>query len=62
MVAFTKATIALHNYLRTEESSVYCPAGFVDGEDGTGNIVNGSWREEESVTGLTSLGSVGGLR
>ena len=40
----TKAAIALHNYLRTTESSVYCPPIFVDAEDGTGNIVSGSWR------------------
>ncbi len=36
MVAYTKAAIALHNYLRTTESSVYCPPGFTDGEDGEG--------------------------
>jgi hypothetical protein len=45
---FTKATIALHNYLRTEEGTTYCPAGFVDGEDGSGNINHGTWREERS--------------
>ncbi len=38
-IAFTKAAIALHNYLRTFESFVYCPPGFVDGEDGGGNII-----------------------
>ena len=62
VVTFTKAAIALHNYLRTEESSVYCPAGFVDGEDGDGNVTNGTWRAEEPVTGLTPLGSVSGNR
>ena len=62
VVAFTKAAIALHNYLRTEESSVYCPAGFVDGEDGSGNVINGSWREEDPSSGLTPLRSVGGNR
>ena len=62
VVKFTKATIALHIYLRTEESSVYCPAGFVDGEDGSGNLINGTWRDEEPVTGLTPLGSVSGNR
>ena len=63
MVTFTKAAIALHNYLRTEESSVYCPPGFFDGEDGAGNIIDGSWRrDEDPVTGFESLGSVGGNR
>ena len=46
-VCYTKAAIALHNYLRTEESSVYCPPGFVDAEDGTGNAIGGSWRHSD---------------
>lgn len=62
VTAFTKAAIALHNYLRTEESGAYCPAGFADGKDGSGNVLSGSWREEEQSTGLTPLGSVGGNR
>ena len=45
VVVFTKAAIALHNYLRTEESSLYCPPGFVDGEDGAGNIINDSYMQ-----------------
>jgi hypothetical protein len=32
-------TIALHNYLRTKESAVYCSPGFIDAEDGTGNLL-----------------------
>ena len=32
MVLYTQATIALHNYLRTTESLVYCPPGFIDGK------------------------------
>lgn len=44
---FAKAAIALHNYLITTESSLYFPPRFVDGEDGAGNIIEGSWREEE---------------
>eukprot|EP00731_Ephydatia_muelleri_P029865 Em0021g388a len=55
---FAKAAIALHNYLRTTESSQYIPPGFVDGEDGAGNIVEGSWREEEEPTGLIPLSHV----
>ena len=61
-VIYTKAAIALHNYLRTTESSVYCPPGFVDAEDGTGNIVNGSWRDGESTAGLVSMSQVGSNR
>ena len=44
VIIFTKAAIAVHNFLRTEESSVYCPAGYVDGEDGSGNLIPGMWR------------------
>ena len=44
---FTKATIALHNDLRTTESNVYCPPGFIDGEDGSGNYIPGGWRAED---------------
>ena len=61
-MVFTKAAIALHNYLRTNESPVYCPPGFVDGEDGAGNLVQGTWRDDDPVTGLKSLGRVGGNR
>ena len=62
VVAFTKAAIALHNYLWTEKSCAYCPPGFVDGEDGSGNVINGSWREDDPSTGLTPLRSVSGNR
>ena len=63
VVIYSKAAIALHNYLRTEESSVYCPPGFVDGEDGSGNVIDGAWRRDEvPVTGLESLRHVGGNR
>ena len=46
VVAFIKATIVLHNFLRVRESSVYCPPGFVDGEDGEGNVILGEWRTQ----------------
>ena len=55
VVAYSKAAIALHNFLRCRESTVYCPPGFVDGEDGEGNVVLGSWRNDESSTSLTSV-------
>jgi hypothetical protein len=59
-VIFTKAAIALHNYLRTTESTVYCPPGFGDAEDGTGNVIEGTWRHEAGGSeGLKRVGSVG---
>ena len=59
VIKFTKAAVALHNYLRTEESSVYCPSGYVDEEDGCGNIVPGAWRRDGGRlnTGLSPFGS-----
>ena len=62
VVTFTKAAVALHNYLHTTESSVYCPPGFIDGEDGAGNVIEGSWRSEEDSSGLQQLGHTGGNR
>lgn len=56
VVLYTKATIALHNFLRAHESSVYCPPGYTDSEDADRHIVRGAWRDEaESSTGLTSI-------
>lgn len=56
--SFTKAAIALHNFLQTTESSVYCPAGFVDGEDGSRNLVEGSWRRTDGTSGLSNVNRV----
>ena len=55
VVAYAKAAIALHNYLRCTESAVYCPPGYVDGEDGEGNIIRGSWRADGELSSLTSV-------
>jgi hypothetical protein len=41
---------------------VYCPPGFVDAEDGTRRIVEGSWRADDTVPGLDDVGSVGSNR
>ena len=46
---YVQAAIVLHNYLRKMESSVYCPPGFVDGEDGCGNVIEGGWRQDEDM-------------
>ena len=63
VISYAKAAIALHNYLRTTESAVYCPPGFIDGEDGSGNIVDGSWRQDnDPSSGLEPLTSVGSNR
>ena len=56
VVEYTKAAVALHNYLRTTECSMYCPPGFADSEDGAGNIIDGGWRsDEENCTSFTNI-------
>lgn len=62
VVIFTKAAICLHNFLRTRESSVYCPPGFGDTEDGSGNVISGEWRKEGLGQGLLPVGRVGANR
>ena len=63
VIAYTKAAIALHNFLRCTESSVYCPVGYIDGEDGEGNIINGSWRDDaQSVTNMKPIGKTSSNR
>ncbi|XP_046863139.1 protein ALP1-like [Xenia sp. Carnegie-2017] len=39
-----QATVCLHNYLSLTQNAYYIPKGFVDAEDGSGNIINGEWR------------------
>ena len=63
VITFTKAAIALHNYLRTTRSSVYCPPAFTDAEDWVGNALQGEWRRKVSEdSGLSRLEQVGGNR
>ena len=62
VVSYTKAAIALHNYLQTTESSVYCPTGFSDIEDSNGDVTEGSWREEPAAQGLEPVSRVGSNR
>ena len=59
VVSYTKAAIALHNLLRSTESSCYCPADFADSEDSDGNVTEGMWREDPTPQGLERLGRVG---
>ena len=61
-VSYTKAAIALHNLLRTTESSTYYPPGFIDSEDGMGNTVAGSWRDDDQSTCLNPVSQVGSNR
>ena len=62
VVIYTQAAIALHNYLRTVESSVYCPPGYVDSEDGCGNIIEGGWRADDNNTGMQPISQTGSNR
>lgn len=34
----------LHNYLRKTDNEEYCPAGFVDSRNSSGDIKPGEWR------------------
>ena len=59
-----QATVCLHNYLRLTENANYIPAGFVDCEDSSGNIIPGDWRSEinSDEGGLRHLNQIGGNR
>lgn len=61
VVIFTKAAIALHNFLRVKESSAYCPAGFTDSENADRNVVRGAWRDDiqGSCGGMANIGTGG---
>lgn len=62
VVLYIQAAIALHNFLRSTESS-YCPPGFTDGEDGSGNFISGSWRnDEDPCAGMHNLTHIGSNR
>ena len=46
-----RGTIALHPKLRqsTTSQKIYCPPGFADAENESGNFVPGMWRESSST-------------
>ena len=50
-----QAAICLHNYLCLTDSAAYCPAGFVDSEDRSGNIKEGDWRNMVAAGGDNAL-------
>ena len=57
---YVQAAAALHNFLRTTESSVYCPPGFIDAEDGSGNPIDGGWRQDDEANiGMQSVSQAG---
>ena len=53
VVTYTKAAIALHNFLRCTEPEIYSPSGFVDGKM---NIIRGSWRQDDEPLGIQPVG------
>lgn len=60
----TKASVCLHNYLRLTENATYTPAGFLDSEASSGNILLGDWRNiaNDGNGGVDALNHVGGNR
>ena len=42
---FVLACLSLHNYLRLTDNASYCPSGFTDSYDDTGNLQEGKWRK-----------------
>ena len=61
----TKAACCLHNYLKISESCSpssqrhYCPPGYADHEDRSGNLIPGNWRLQpsEGIHDIQRLGS-----
>ena len=43
IVQITQTGVCLHNYLRPTEPAIYCPTGFVDSFESSGNILLGEW-------------------
>ena len=64
--AIVQAAICLHNYLRQTDTASYCPAGFVDSFDDSGNILPGEWRRitsaDEDSSALRNLPAARGTR
>ena len=53
---YVQAAVTLHNFLRTTEANVYCPPRYIDGEDGSGKVVDGGWRQDkETNSGMQSI-------
>ena len=41
---YVLACLTFHNYLRLTDTASYCPFGFIDSYDSTGNLKEGEWR------------------
>ena len=42
---------------------MYSPPGFIDAEDGSGNFIDGGWRnDEDSNSGMHPIGQAGSNR
>lgn len=57
-----EATVCLHNYLGQTETALYCPSGFVDSMDQTGNIKPGEWRSMVSSSERGALDRLNRVR
>lgn len=60
---FTLSCLSLHNYLRLTDNAMYCPGGFTDSYDKTGNMKEGEWRSmAKTCAGLEPINRVRGSR
>ena len=61
---YVMACICLHNYLRLTENALYCPYGFVDVCNKSGDIKPGDWRKAVDSTegGLRNASKIKGGR
>ena len=41
---------------------MYCPPGYVDAEDGCGNVIEGGWRTDDDNTGMRPISRTGSNR
>ena len=56
------ASLALHNLLRTKSRESYTPTGSIDFENDTGEILEGTWRQEVIFTNVAGLQSASPCR
>jgi len=60
---YVLAIIVLHNYLRLTENASYCPDGFADSTNSSGDTVPGSWRTSLNTNAsMVKLNPVRGCR
>ena len=60
--AITKNVVCLHNFLRQTNCAAYCPNGFADSEDSSGEIRLGEWRKVVPRHGNGAMGNIAPLR